>query len=58
MTPLVKKAIERVRQLSSHSRSVESRNNVESLMQYEQHLRAQFAINPDVNNIHVDLTNT
>lgn len=46
VTPLVKKAINRVRQLSNHPNSAESRNDVESLMLHERHLRAQFALNP------------
>lgn len=44
VTPLVKKAIEEVRRLSAHPNSVESRNDVESLMLYEQHLRNQLTL--------------
>jgi hypothetical protein len=44
VTPFVKRAIEEVRMRSGHHTSVESRNDVESLMLYEQHLRAQLVL--------------
>jgi hypothetical protein len=44
VTPFVKRAIEEVRNRSGHHNSVESRNDVESLMLYEQHLRAQLVL--------------
>lgn len=48
VTPLVKMAIEEVRRLSAHPNSVESRNDVESLMLYEQHLRNQLTLKHEV----------